>query len=472
MKYKSTRGKQTDISFENTLFYGLAEDGGLFIPNNIPKIDNLNDLKNLSFSDLAFKIFREYIDISEISNNDLQNILKKSFSVFNSSLVTPLVKLEDNFYILELFHGPTFSFKDIALQVVGNLFEYFIKKNKRRGITIIAATSGDTGSAAINAVYKREKIEAYILHPNNKISNIQKAQMTTIYDDNIHNLAIEGNFDDCQEIVKKLFMDLKFKQEKNLVAINSINWVRILTQIVYYFYAYFQTGLFNKINFSVPTGNFGNILAGFYALKMGLPINKLIIATHNKNDTIYRFIKEKCFSKRENNEDTYTPSMDVSIPSNFERLLWYLLYETNTQNTSEILKLLMINKSFIVYRNTIEQMEKYFICNKITNEQIIETIEKIYIKYNYIIDPHTAVGVCSKIDNFPTVCLATAHPGKFPETIVNAINIKEDKFIPIELHNICSLEQMYTVLDNSVQEVKNFITSKNIIIISTEPYII
>ena len=254
-------------------------------------------------------------------------------------------------------------------------------------------------------------------------------------------------------------MDLDLKKEKNLVAINSINWARILTQIVYYFYAYFQSDIIDKVNFSVPTGNFGNVLAGFYALKMGLPIDKLIIATHSNNDTIYRFINEKIFSKRENNENTYTPSMDVSIPSNFERLLWYLLDETKTENTSEILKILMFNKSFIVCKNIIDQMEKNFVCVKVKNDQIIDTIKNVYCIYNYIIDPHTSVGVFSKRENEPTICLATAHPGKFPETIIKAINIEQTDFIPKKLNDLLLLEQKYVVLNNSVEDVKSLICS-------------
>lgn len=481
MKYKSTRDQyDIKISFEDTLFKGLASDGGLFIPESIPAI-NLEKLEKIymespnSFSKIAFEISRLYIDKEEISDDDLERIMIKSFSHFRSSSVVPLIKLMQDqksppLYILELFHGPTFAFKDIALQVLGNLFEYFLNKKymlqkelHNKKITLICATSGDTGGAAIYSVAGKSNIECYVLYPKDKISNIQKAQMTSVSDSNIHNIEIDGTFDDCQMIVKDLFRDTDFKNKINLSTFNSINWARIMIQITYYFCAYFQLknsekdiNLYN-LQFSVPTGNFGDILAGFYAKKMGLPIYKLIIAT-NENDILYRFMKDGVYQPIRMIE-TLSPAMDITISSNFERLLYYFAEDSilNEMNVTFFMKNLMKNGYFNVSKKILNEIRSIFTCEKVSNKEILYTIRDIYHKTNYLIDPHTAVGVRSFIkdegyntyvnnnsEKIITICLSTAHPGKFPE-VINTI-LEEDYrnyFIPDILNNILSLEQKY-----------------------------
>ncbi|KAJ3031269.1 threonine synthase [Rhizophlyctis rosea] len=390
MEYRSTRGGAKDMSFEGAVLEGLATDGGLYIPKSIPKIplDEIISWANLPFPKLAFKIFRKYIATEEIPDADLQDILTRSFSTFSTPDVTPLKRLPnvfpasgnpnyDNLYVLELFHGPTFAFKDVALQVLGNLFEYFLERRNRKAeangeqpyhITVLGATSGDTGGAAIYGLRGKKGVEVFILHPKGRISPVQEQQMTSVLDENVHNVAVEGTFDDCQDIVKSLFSDEPFRRRFHLAAINSINWARILAQITYYFHSYFSLlrsigvplntssyAALTQIQYCVPTGNFGDILAGYYAVRMGLPIHKLVTAT-NENDILHRFFETGRYEKRkkpaatsgnesgdpavgglagapdsqdasaddEEVRQTLSPAMDILISSNFERLAWYL----------------------------------------------------------------------------------------------------------------------------------------------------
>lgn len=460
MKYISTRCNNTKYTFEEVFMNGLSKDGGLYIPEEIPKIE-LNHISELTIYELAFTIFRCYIDISEINDEDLYDIIKRSFE-----RVPIFIKNLDNFSILELFHGPTYSFKDIALQVVGNLFEYFCRK-RNKNINILGATSGDTGSAAIYGIKGKPNINCYILYPKDKVSNIQRRQMTTIDDNNIHSIEVDGNFDDCQKIVKDLFLDKEFKTNYNLSAVNSINWGRIISQIVYYFYSYFKLNKKHKdehINFSVPTGNFGNILAGFYAKNMGLPINKLLIAT-NSNDILYRIIQTGIYERKEFKE-TITPAMDITISSNFERLLWYLIYENdkNKENVckkvDEYMKMLQINGKFRLEERYLTSMKNIFISEKINDEEIVDTIKYVYKTYKYIADPHTAVGIkgylkCEeKLKNDKTICIATAHPAKFEETIYKILQIKNT---PDKLKELYKKQEKRTSLPIDKNCIKNFI---------------
>lgn len=429
MKYHSTRHNHL-VTFRDTLFNGIAENGGLYIPESIPEFD-LDQLftktffsfrKKPVFNDIAFKVYRKFIDPEEIPDHDLKQIIKKSFGTFRSKLITPLVKLNKDLFVLELFHGPTYAFKDIALQFLGNVLQYFLRQTKSH-INIICATSGDTGSAAIYAVRYKTDISCFVLHPKDRVSSIQKAQMTSILDANIFNYEIEGTFDDCQRIVKILNASMP-----ETTTFNSINWCRIMVQITYYFHAYAQMNTADKISFSVPTGNFGDILAGFYARKMGLPINQLIIAT-NENKTLSHFIRTGKLNPSQVIE-TLSPAMDISLPSNLERLLYYYDYNYDTQSISE---------------ENLHELQKIFRCESITNEMILQTIQYIYDKYNYTIDPHTAVGVAASgiLGLKPVICLATAHPGKFPETMNAALN---NECLPKELSKLLSKPQKYTTL--------------------------
>lgn len=480
MKYLSTREDDGFIgySFQYALFSGLAINKGLFIPETIPKI-NIN--KEMDFYEIAFVVFRAYIHENEINNNDLYNILKRSFENYRSQRITPLVHLENsNINILELFWGPTYSFKDIALGVIGNLFEYFLNKYEKENnnfynIYVLCATSGDTGSAAIHSLKGKDKIRCCVLHPHDKISNIQRLQMTTVLDDNVKNFAIDGSFDDCQRIVKNLLL------EYNFVAVNSINWARILTQMVYYFYSYVQYIKTNDlqwgvlINYSVPTGNFGDILAGYYAKHMGLPIDKLIIAT-NKNDTISRFLESGNYSSSAVMQ-SLSPAMDISIPSNFERLLYHVTLDCNEsrEKTCELINSQMVSGEFTVSKRILMKIKEDFVAKKISDEETLYMIKKIHDNDNYIIDPHTAVGISAYykyllsknyqseditiIDNFKNlninkvICLSTAHPGKFANTVKIAIG--ECDIIPLELSNLVNLPEKYKIISNDEVVVLN-----------------
>jgi threonine synthase len=446
---------------------GLAEDGGLFIPCQIPTIDTatLASWSSLSFVDLAVSIFRLYIDPQEISTEDLKIIVSKSFSTFSHSQITPLVKLptKDPLYVLELFHGPTFAFKDVALQFLGNLFEFFLKRRKeKRLINVVGATSGDTGGAAIYGLRGKDNVNVFILHPKNRISPVQEAQMTSVLDANIHNIAVEGTFDDCQDIVKTLFSNASFRKQYHLAAINSINWARILAQITYYFYSYYS--LLRQLNakissniavqFSVPTGNFGDILAGYFALRMGLPIHRLITST-NENDILHRFFETGKYQKEVKNgvdhaKQTLSPAMDILVSSNFERLLWFLargdgrvscesISTTNEQNACDFVKKCMQSLKetggFSVSGALLKRAKDVFSSARVSDQLTMEGIRKYYHEplthqqKPYVLDPHTSVGVMGaeqmlkkKSSLVYTICLSTASPGKFPEAVLTAIN--------------------------------------------------
>ncbi len=328
MYYTSTRNNKIKKTFTDVLLQGLSEEGGLFIPNKLPKIskNDLLKLKKMSYQNIAYNISKEFIG-NDINKKDLKNIIKKSFKKFSNKNIATLKKIDSNKWILELFHGPTLAFKDYALQVVGNLFDYVLKKKKKK-ITLIGATSGDTGSAAIDGCKDKKTMEIFIFHPYKKISNIQRRLMTTVKSNNVHNIAIKGNFDDCQKIVKKLFVDKDLKKIFNFSAINSINWARILFQIIYYFFCYkkiYQKG--KKFIFSVPSGNFGNVYSGYIAKKIGLPIDKLVIAT-NENDVLETFTN-KGFIELKPVKQTISPSMDIQLPSNLERYIYELFNKNN-----------------------------------------------------------------------------------------------------------------------------------------------
>ena len=316
MKYLSTRNNNLDFSFFEILFQGLSKDGGLFLPHEWPLLD-INSLKNKTYEELAIEVIHPYVS-DEISKNDLKKIIDDSYKHFSNPKIAPVTRIEQNKYILELFYGPTFAFKDYALQFLGNLFTYALPKASKK-LTVLGATSGDTGSAAIDAFRGKQDINVFILHPHNRVSDVQRRQMTTVQDDNIFNIAIKGNFDDCQKIVKELFIDDELQQHTSLTAINSINWARLMAQVVYYFWAYLQIDE-QEINFIVPSGNFGNVFSANVAKKMGLPINQLHITT-NQNDILHSSIKNGLMKKNVVTQ-TYSPSMYIQVSSNFERQLF------------------------------------------------------------------------------------------------------------------------------------------------------
>ena len=459
MKYTSTRNNKAFIDFESVSLKGLAADGGLYLPRDWSKENFKFSKKEVDFESIAFSIIKNFVgDI--ISNTDLREIIRKSYAGFSSKKITPLKQLEDNHWLLELFHGPTLAFKDIALQLLGNLFNFFLEKNNNQ-INIIGATSGDTGSAALEAVKNNQKINIFILHPVNRVSDFQRRQMTTVKSSNVFNIGIKGTFDDCQYIVKKLFND-KDTKEKKFASINSINWTRIMAQITYYIYAVMQINLYEtkKISFSVPTGNFGDAYAGYLAKsKLNATIEKIIIAT-NENDILDRFFKTGEYCKS-NVKSTNTPSMDIQVASNFERLLYDILNEDSKQ-VMKIMKNFESKNSLFIKKNTNEKILESFNSFSINQKRTLEVIRNVYEKYNIILDPHTAVGFAASLDyleknskGHTVVSLATAHPAKFSNAVVKAIGKKP--ILPKKYENIFELEEKCEVLDNNYKLVKDFI---------------
>ncbi len=418
MQYLSTRGEGGTLSFKETTLTGLARDGGLFLPVTIPDVSDKFELwRHMTYSDLAFEIMRLYID--DIPEATLRSIVEKSYGTFRHAEITPVVE-KGPLNILELFHGPTLAFKDVALQFIGNLFEYVLDESGEK-MNILAATSGDTGSAAIYGMRGRENIRIFILHPNGRVSPVQERQMTSVLDDNVFNIGVTGTFDDCQNIVKSLFSDLDFRDKYKLGAVNSINWARVLAQIVYYFYAAFRVMEKNdaeSVRFSVPTGNFGDIFAGYIAYKMGAPIDKLILAT-NENDILSRFFNSGEYSLCDVTE-TLSPSMDIQVASNFERYLYYLCEKDSSKLKARMEEFKKNGRLTISDYNP----DGIFAAGSVDTETTLAVIREYWEQYAYLLDPHTAVGVAVASghlrEDSPMIALATAHPAKFGEAIKRA----------------------------------------------------
>ncbi|OTA54909.1 threonine synthase [Hypoxylon sp. EC38] len=513
-RYLSTRGDDYDLSFEEVVLKGLASDGGLYIPEEIPQATNWQSWKDLSFPDLALEILSLYIAPSEIPRDDLKGIIDRSYSTFRAPETTPLRHLHDNLYVLELFHGPTFAFKDVALQFLGNLFEYFlVRKNvgksgtDRHHLTVVGATSGDTGSAAIYGLRGKKDVSVFILHPKGRVSPIQEAQMTTVLDANVHNLAVNGTFDDCQDIVKALFADPDINSTLNLGAVNSINWARILAQIVYYFYSYFSLAkssdlaLGDKVRYVVPSGNFGDVLAGYFAHRMGLPVEKLVVAT-NENDILDRFWKTGRYEKKpvrgseargglavdgvkaheDGVKETLSPAMDILVSSNFERLLWFLAYEFAAvagmddewnrrqagQEVAAWMKQLKSSGGFgPVYQDVHSSAKRDFESERVSDSQTVDTIKSYFRKIGYVLDPHSAIGVAAaqrsmERSKVPHISLSTAHPAKFAGAVELALKDEpgfsfEEKVLPPEFHGLETKEKRVTEVDNDWQKVREIV---------------
>jgi threonine synthase len=458
MDYVSTRNKSKTFKFKDVFLKGLADDGGLFVPEVEFKFDSekLNFLKDLDYNQLAKEIISPFVD-DFINDDDLSKIIKKSYSSFRKKNVIDLIKVEDRF-ILELFHGPTLAFKDVAMQLLGNFYEYYLENNNEK-INIVVATSGDTGAAAIEAIKGKKNLNIFVLHPHNRISSVQRKIMTTVKDNNVFNIAINGNFDDCQNLVKSMFEDKNFSNSINMSGVNSINWARIIAQSVYYFYSYFLIEDKTKpINFSVPTGNFGDVYAGYLAKKMGLPINKLLVAT-NQNDILHRaisegkYISEKVF-------ETLSPSMDIQVASNFERLI-YDLNDKDANLTSEIMKTIKKDKSYLINEITLKKINSDFLSASLSEDEVIKTISDVYKKNKLILDPHTAIGFAA-FDKASlegnNIVLATAHPSKFPDAINKALDMNAE--LPKELQYVLSEKENYDIIENNLTSIKNHITER------------
>ena len=459
MKYISTRGKAKVKNFIDVATSGLASDGGLYMPENIPhfSIDEIKSWKNISYNELAFKIFKPFVD-NEIDDEDLKKIIANSYKNFATDEVTKIIELEKNIYVQELFHGPTLAFKDVALQFLGQLQDYILTK-QNQDIVIIGATSGDTGSAAIYGVKDCKHVKIFMLHPHQRVSEIQRCQMTSVISENVFNLAVESNFDDCQSMVKDMFQNDEFMHGLKLSAVNSINWARIMAQIVYYFQASLKlTGAEEEISFSVPSGNLGDVFAGYIAKKMGLPVKTLMVST-NKNDILHRFFKQNDYSKK-GVSPTVAPSMDIQISSNFERLL-FLEHNCNSSIISEMMD--DFNSSSTgklkVAEDVYNNIAQTFKSSSLDDEGIKREIERVYEKYSYVVCPHTATGTKAaeemKEDGQKVVVLATASPAKFPDVVKESINVHPE--LPNDLSDLLSREEKYEKMPNNIDQIKNYI---------------
>ena len=458
MDYVSTRNSSNSFKFKDVFIKGLADDGGLFIPKSLQKYkkNELFEFKNLEYKELAKKIIHPFIG-NFMSENDLSKIVDKSYSVFRKKNVVDLIKIGDR-SVLELFHGPTLAFKDVAMQLLGNFYEYYLN-NKNEKINIVVATSGDTGAAAIDAIKGKDNINIFVLHPNNRISPIQRKLMTTGKEKNVFNIAVEGNFDDCQNLVKAMFGDKSFANEIKMSGVNSINWARIIAQSVYYFYSYYLIEDNNEpINFSVPTGNFGDVYAGYLAKKIGLPINKFIVAT-NQNDILHRAISNGAYTV-ENVSETISPSMDIRIASNFERLI-YDLNNQSDEKTIEVMKSIKEKGKYLIDKENLEKINADFLSSRMDQADILNTIKTVYEKFNIILDPHSAIGygAFDKVNlKGNNVVLATAHPCKFPDAIEKAINLKAE--LPNELAFVLDEKENYDIIENNLNKIKQHIKER------------
>ena len=458
MEYISTRNSSKTFNFKEVFIKGLADDGGLFIPKSLNKFSEaeIDSFKKISYQDLAKNIIFSFIG-DFMSENDLSRIINKSYSVFREKNVVKLIKVGDR-SVLELFHGPTLAFKDVAMQLLGNFYEYYLN-NENEKINIVVATSGDTGAAAIDAIKGKKNVNIFVLHPHNRVSSVQRKLMTTGKEQNVINIAINGNFDDCQNLVKSMFADKIFSNEIRMSGVNSINWARIIAQSVYYFYSYFLVEDKDRpLNFSVPTGNFGDVYAGYLAKKMGLPINKLVVAT-NQNDILHRAISKGSYEVEKVTE-TISPSMDIQIASNFERLI-YDLNDCDDAKTINAMKDIREKGKYIIDQERLNKINTDFLSSKMSEEEVLETIKKVHEKFDIVLDPHSAIGygAFDKVNlSGNNIVLATAHPCKFPDAIKNAINLKAE--LPKELMYILNEKENFDIIDNNIDKVKQHIKER------------
>ncbi|BBF68185.1 threonine synthase [Sphingomonas bisphenolicum] len=461
MQYQSTRGSAPALGFEDVTLAGLASDGGLYLPTSWPAFsaDQIRDLAGLSYVETAVRVMAPFV-AGSLHEDELRELCTAAYGRFSHQAVTPLVQLDHQNWLLELFHGPTLAFKDVALQLLGQLFERFLSRRDDH-LTIVGATSGDTGSAAIDAVAGREKIDIFMLHPEGRVSDVQRRQMTTVLAPNVYNIAIEGSFDDAQALVKAMFNDADFKSRFNLSAVNSINWARLMAQVVYYFYAAVRLGAPEReVAFSVPTGNFGDVFAGYVAAKMGLPVAKLIVAT-NVNDILHRALSEGDYSQGQV-VPTATPSMDIQVSSNFERLLFdaggrdglALAEQMRGFETSKAMRLTNAQR---------EGAAHLFSSARVDADGMTMAMRWAYDGAGQILDPHSAIGLAAAreagIDaHIPVVTLATAHPAKFRDAVERATGTRPP--LPARVGDLFAREESYAKLPGTFEAVTAYVAER------------
>ncbi len=465
MQYVSTRGNAPDLDFEAVLLTGLAADGGLYVPSAWPRLsgDDLRGLRGRPYTDVAVEVIARFVGDAPSGTLDretLAGLIDKAYSVFDHQAAAPLVQLDADTWLMELFHGPTLAFKDYALQLVGQLFDHVLARRGRQ-VTIVGATSGDTGSAAIEACRDRSAVTVFILHPKGRVSEVQRRQMTTVLSGNVHNIAIEGSFDDCQDLVKAMFNDLAFRSEMSLSAVNSINWVRIAAQITYYVAAAVALGAPDRaVAFSVPTGNFGNVYAAYAARQMGVPIDRLIVGA-NSNDILDRFFRTGQMRKA-SVTPTLSPAMDIQISSNFERLLFDLEGRDGAAVAAQMDRFRR-DGTFAVSERQLAAAQGVFTSARLDDDGIRQEIARVHRATGMIVDPHTAVGLHAARTAgaevaVPLVSLACAHPAKFPDAVEAAIG--QRPAVPARLRDLFEREERLTTLPADLRAVQEHIRSR------------
>jgi len=462
MKYISTRGNAPELTFEDVLLTGLAADGGLYVPKDVPQysLEEIQSWRDLPYTELAHKVIYPFVE-GCVDSDALKGMLEAVYnnSNFGHKAIAPLQQLDNNEYVLELFHGPTLAFKDFALQLLGRLLDYVLERRQEK-VVIMGATSGDTGSAAIEGTKACDNVDIFILHPHGNVSEVQRRQMTTVQGDNIYNIAIEGNFDEAQDMVKASFGDQSFlRGERKLVAVNSINWARIMAQIVYYFYSSLNLGgPLRPMAYSVPTGNFGDIFAGYMARKMGLPIEQLVIAT-NSNDVLHRLMSKNQYEVR-SLKHTITPSMDIAVSSNFERLLFDLYDRDGAKLAGLMAKMNARDDVVSLDEDKLAKACELFDSLAVDEATTVEVMKTVFEESGYLLDPHTAIGVkaareCRRNPNIPMITLGTAHPVKFEDAVQRAgYDMPE---LPHHLKDLMEREERLTVLPSDLETVQQFI---------------
>ncbi len=460
MRYVSTRGRAPALGFEDAMLTGLARDGGLYLPDVWPRLapSGIAELSGLSYAQAACRVMQPFAG-ADIPDEEFAELVAAAYATFSHAAITPLVEIAPGQWLLELFHGPTLAFKDIAMQLLGRLMDRALKRRKASA-TLIVATSGDTGGAAVEAFAGRESIEIFILHPHGRVSDVQRRQMTTTGADNVHNIAIQGSFDDCQALVKALFNDLERRDALSLAGVNSINWARIMAQSVYYFVAAVALGAPGRpVRFCVPTGNFGDIFAGYAASRMGLPIERLVIAT-NVNDILVRTLQTGRYAP-ERAVATSSPSMDIQISSNFERLIFEAAGR-DAARVRQVMDDLAGQGGFTLSGNELESMRALFSAEAVSEAQVADTIGDVARETGYVCDPHTAVGLAAarrqQSDGVPVVTLATAHPAKFPEAVEAATGKRPD--VPPRLEEKLGANERFTILENDYDALAAFIEAR------------
>ena len=457
MQYISTRGNSSNLDFAGVTLAGLASDGGLYVPQTWPSFTaaEIAEMRSLSYVDLAAKVMAPFTQGS-LSEDELRELCAAAYGRFSHAAVTPLVQLNEQHWMLELFHGPTLAFKDVALQLLGQLFERFLSGTDNK-LTIVGATSGDTGSAAIDAVAGREQVEIFMLHPKGRISDVQRRQMTTILAPNVHNVAIEGSFDDAQAHVKAMFGDPDVTGQLNLAAVNSINWARLMAQVVYYFWSALRLGApARQVAFSVPTGNFGDVFAGYVAARMGLPVERLIVAT-NVNDILHRALSRGDYSVG-NVTPTAAPSMDIQVSSNFERLLFDLEGRDGSVTGARMKWFEQMGK--MVLSSDLRKKAAFFASVRADADEMAGAMRWANENCGQIIDPHTAIGLHGALHSeipadVPVVTLATAHPAKFRDAVEQATGVRPS--LPARVGNLFDREERFETLPGTYDAIRDHV---------------